>query len=88
MENEEICKKKHRSLASYSSLPEAQDNQCGARHKCAGCAYEQGLKDGLAGCEQKTDFSFLPYSQAKKVRHKDAVEAYKEGYEEGRNRSL
>ena len=32
-----ICKKDHRYLNEYNSLPEAQDNQHGDRHICAGC---------------------------------------------------
>ena len=38
-----ICKKGHRYLNEYNSLSEAQDNQHGDRHICAGCAYEEGL---------------------------------------------
>ena len=82
-----ICKKKHRYLDEYGSLPEAQDNQHGARHICAGCAYEEGLRDGILGHVRKNDLSYLPYSQAGMVRHKDAKTAYDEGYNEGRKRS-
>ena len=83
-----ICKKGHRYLNEYNSLPEAQDNQHGDRHICAGCAYEEGLGDGMAGNARKTDLSHLPYSQAGTVRHKDAKGAYDKGYDEGRKRSL
>ena len=83
-----ICKKDHRYLNEYNSLPEAQDNQHGDRHICAGCAYEEGLRDGMAGNARKTDLSHLPYSQAGTVRHKDAKAAYDKGYNEGRKRSL
>ena len=48
-----ICNKKHRYLPEYSDLPYAQDDQYGDRHICAGCAYEEGLNDGLAGREPK-----------------------------------
>ena len=82
-----ICKKKHRYLNEYNSLREAQDNQHGDRHICAGCAYEEGLRDGMVGIARKTDLSHLPYSQAGTVRHKDAMEAYEQGYSEGRKRS-
>lgn len=82
-----ICKKNHRYLSEYASLSEAQDNQHGDRHICAGCAYEEGLRDGMDGNPPKTDFSHLPFSQAGTVRHKDAKEAYDEGYVEGRKRS-
>ncbi|MBQ8753966.1 MAG: hypothetical protein IJZ19_02965 [Lentisphaeria bacterium] len=82
-----ICKKAHRYLNEYNSLSEAQDNQYGDRHICAGCAYEEGLRDGINGNVKKNNFSHLPYSQAGTVRHKDAKEAYEEGYEEGRKRS-
>ena len=83
-----ICNKKHRYLEEYTSLSDAQDNQYGDRHICAGCAYEEGLQDGLAGNVRKTDLSHLPFSQAGTVRHKDAKEAYDDGYAEGRRRSV
>lgn len=51
-----ICNKKHRYLSDYEELPYAQDNNNGDRHICAGCAYEEGLKDGLAGIPQKQIF--------------------------------
>lgn len=81
------CNKSHRYLPDFSALPDSQDNQSGDRHICAGCAYEQGLKDGLNGLAHKTDLSFLPYSQAGTVRHKGAIEAYEMGYAEGKRRS-
>ena len=83
-----ICNKKHRYLSEYEGLPYAQDNNNGDIHICAGCAYEEGLKDGLAGIPPKTDLSHLPFSQAGTVRHKDAKKAYDEGYAYGRNRAL
>lgn len=83
-----ICKKQHRYLPEYNNLPYAQDNQNGNRHICAGCAYEEGLRDGLEGNPPKKDLSHLPYSQAGTVRHKDAREAYDEGYLYGKKRSL
>ena len=83
-----ICQKEHRYLKEYNFLSDAQDNQYGGRHICAGCAYEEGLQDGLAGNKRKTDLSHLPFSQAGTVRHKDAKEAYDEGYDEGRKRSV
>ena len=82
-----ICNKSHRYLPEYILLSEAQDNQHGDRHICAGCAYEEGLRDGMEGNARKTDLSHLPYSQAGTVRHRDAKEAYDEGYNEGRRRS-
>lgn len=79
-----ICKKQHRYLAEYATLTDAQDNIKGGRHICAGCAYEEGVKDGMEGQLRKSDLSHLPYSQAGTVRHKDAKEAYDEGYDYGR----
>lgn len=78
-----ICNKKHRYLEEYRNLPDSQDDQSGDRHICAGCAYVAGIKDALNGDVKKNDFSNLPTSQAGTVRHKGAMEAYLEGYEEG-----
>lgn len=41
-----VCKKGHRYLKEYNSLPDPQDNQHGDRHICAGCAYEEGYGEG------------------------------------------
>lgn len=82
-----ICNKQHRYLEEFQDLPDAQDNENGGRHICAGCAYEEGLKDGLDGNPRKNDFSHLPFSQAGTVRHKSAKEAYNLGYNTGRRTS-
>lgn len=82
-----ICQKNHRYLPDFDLLPDAQDNENGGRHICAGCAYEEGLKDGLAGNPPKNDLSRLPYSQAGTVRHKSAKAAYDAGYSYGRKTS-
>lgn len=82
-----VCQKNHRYLPDFDLLPEAQDNENGGRHICAGCAYEAGLNDGLAGVTPKDDLSFLPNSQAGTVRHKSAKAAYDAGYEHGRKTS-
>lgn len=82
-----ICKKKHRYLEGFRTLSYAQDNENGGRHICAGCAYEEGLRDGLNGNPRKKDLSYLPCSQAGTVRHKSAIEAYNKGYEYGQKSS-
>ena len=79
-----LCQKSHRYLQEYSELAYSQDDQKGARHKCAACAYVEGLRDALNGHAKKTDLSHLPDSQAGTVRHRDAMEAYEEGYGYGR----
>lgn len=79
-----ICDKKHRFLENFHQLPNSQDNQKGARHKCAGCAFLRGLQDALAKLKMASLLpSDIPDSQAGVVRHKDAYEAYKQGYREG-----
>ena len=81
------CKKQHRYNEAFRSLPDAQDNQAGGRHKCAGCAYKEGFIDAQSGNPPKTDFAHLPDSQAGTVRHKDVSEAYKLGYQKGKKHS-
>ncbi len=81
-----ICNKKHRYDDDFESLPEAQDNRKGGRHICAGCAYEEGERDGAAGRPPQTNLSHLPESQAGSVRHKDAYAAYLRGYAKGRKK--
>ncbi|MDD5022067.1 MAG: hypothetical protein PHR82_08095 [Endomicrobiaceae bacterium] len=79
-----ICSKKHRYLPDFTNLPYAQDDTNNDRHKCAGCAYVEGIKDSLNNSQMATSLSLnIPESQAGTVRHKDAYEAYKLGYERG-----
>ena len=79
-----ICNKKHRFDKDFDLLPEAQDDRNGGRHICAGCAYELGQSDGATGRPPRTDLSGLTESQAGSVRHKDAYQAYLQGYAKGR----
>ena len=76
-----ICNENHRYNPSLEDLP---DDQSGSgRHKCAGCAYELGIKDGLNQNPIKDNFDKLPESQAGTGRHKDVKKAYLLGYKEG-----
>lgn len=77
------CQKHHRYYPEFLDLAPAQNNQDGRRHKCAGCAYIDGLSDALNGNQKRQDLSYLPESQAGTVRHKDAMQAYLEGYTYG-----
>jgi len=80
----EICKKSHRYDSIFTDLPESQKFYSkDERHKCAGCAYDQGYEDALSGIDNLIRLDELNTSQAGTVRHKDPVEAYKMGYEEG-----
>lgn len=79
-----ICQKQHRFLNEFKQLSDSQDDQKSARHKCAGCAFLRGLQDALGGVQMATSLdNNIPDSQAGTVRHKDAYEAYKQGYQEG-----
>jgi len=78
------CSKSHRYLPEWGQLPDAQDDMQNDRHKCAGCAYLEGLKDALNGSPQAQSLSpGIPESQAGTGRHKDAYQAYKMGYQNG-----
>lgn len=77
------CEKRHRNYSMFDDLPNAQDNQNGGRHKCAACAYVEGLQDALKEQPKKNNLSHLPFSQAKNIRHKDAKMAYDKGYDYG-----
>jgi hypothetical protein len=41
-----ICKQAHRYNSIFISLPHDQGGD--GRHKCCGCAYDQGYRAGLA----------------------------------------
>lgn len=79
-----ICQKEHRYYEEFASLPYAQDNQNQGRHVCAGCAYEQGVRDGLDNNIKRTRFDDLESSQAGNVRHRDPLASYDLGYSLGK----
>ena len=74
-----ICQKNHRYDPQHNDLPIDQGGA--GRHRCAGCAYEKGYKDGLTR-KEKLDLALdsLPESQAGTVRHKSPHAAYAAGY--------
>lgn len=76
-----ICQKDHRYRAEFDALQDDQSNP--PRHKCCGCAYEQGLIDGEAGKAQNPQVNSWPKSQAGTVRHKNPIEAYQLGHAKG-----
>jgi len=80
------CNKKHRYWPNFESLPFDQGGV--GRHKCSGCAYENGFKDGLERKESiYIDLDSLPESQAGSVRHKSPHAAYARGYFDGVHKS-
>ncbi len=78
-----ICYKNHRYAPILDTLPDDQSGN--GRHKCAGCAYEQGLIDGLNNHPKSLDYDALLDSQAGYGRHKNVYEAYELGYQNGQN---
>ncbi len=79
-----ICKREHRYLPDLESLPDSQGGP--GRHRCAGCAYEQGYDHAMAGKGRNLDFDSLDDSQAGTGRHKDTEAAYNLGYDNGSKR--
>ncbi len=80
--NNSICSNTHRYEEMYDALPEDQGGR--GRHKCCGCAYEQGFNDGNALIENiNLNLDNLPFSQAGTVRHKSPHAAYAQGYYDG-----
>jgi hypothetical protein len=58
------------------------------RHKCASCAYEQGVENGgvkLLNFDLEKFISSLPESQKEYRRHRSALEAYSLGFFHGLN---
>ena len=80
--NESECKKSHRHEQKFETL--TLDQGGSGRHKCAGCAYDLGYKDGLKRLEKiHIDLDNLPFSQACTIRHKSPHAAYAKGYYDG-----
>lgn len=77
-----ICKQAHRYNSIFINLPYDQGGE--GRHKCCGCAYDQGYCAGLARTGQVwVDLTALPDSQAGTVRNKSPQAAFAEGYRDG-----
>ena len=81
-----ICDSEHRHHDFFESLPNDQGGH--GRHKCAGCAYNQGLEAGKLRLESiEIDLDSLPESQASVVRHKSPHAAFALGYFHGVHKS-
>ena len=81
------CKSKHRYDQKFSSLPNNQGSE--GRHRCAGCAFEEGYKLGLVKSKKITvDLDKLPYSQAGHIRHKCPHTSFAIGYSLGVKESV
>jgi hypothetical protein len=79
-----ICKLAHRYDTIFHNLPESQKfYDLTERHKCAGCAYDQGFEQARTGQPKSLDLDLLDKSQAGEVRHKDPIIAYDLGYAAG-----
>ena len=78
---ETVCEKEHRYMRVLEKVPPSQAQP--GRHKCAGCAYDQGLQDGMRGRKMHLDARTLHDSQAGTGRHKDVHVAYAMGYVDG-----
>jgi len=79
-----ICNKDHRYLPDLENLPESQAGA--GRHKCAGCAYDQGYDYAFQGQGSHLDTDSLDESQAGTGRHKDVQYAYELGFSHGLRR--
>ena len=83
------CKKNHSDISAIMDKLPIEQGGAG-RHKCAACAYEQGLSDGYSRT-LKIDINDilenLPTSQASSQRHKSAHLAYIQGYNDGLQKS-
>lgn len=77
-----ICDKNHRYAEILRDVEYSQSYEDG-RHRCAGCAYEIGILDGLNNIKRNIEELALPYSQAGTGRHKSPVHAYELGWIEG-----
>lgn len=77
-----MCNKGHRYENMFLGLPDDQGGD--GRHKCAGCAYDEGFKAGLDRAENiGVDLTLLKESQAGTVRHKSPHAAWALGYMHG-----
>ncbi|WOE87219.1 hypothetical protein [Aeromonas veronii] len=81
-----ICQENHRYDPFFDNLRVDQANP--ARHKCAGCAYELGYRQGKLGSVKNFQPGSLKRSQAGYVRHRAAEDAFELGYTQGERERL
>lgn len=77
------CQLQHRYDPQFETLP---NDQCifNGRHKCVGCAYDNGYSLGLIKSQtMNIDYTTLPNSQAGTGRHKSVQAAFARGYLDG-----
>lgn len=76
------CTQDHRYDSMFTPLPDDQGGK--GRHRCAGCAYDRGYKQGLQRDESPTiELDSVPESQAGSVRHQSPHAAWALGYLHG-----
>jgi hypothetical protein len=76
------CYTDHRHEGKLEALP--IDQEGGDHPRCAGCAYERGLLEGLARNEAlDIDLDSLPWSRAGAGRHRSPHAAWALGYLDG-----
>lgn len=82
-----VCKKDHlKTDLIVKNIPISQGSF--ERHKCASCAYEEGLENGkhkILNFNLKKYISSLEESQIGDRRHRSAIEAYSLGFFHGLN---
>lgn len=74
------CDKDHSDLNDIFKILTYEQGGDG-RHKCCGCAYELGFKNGFNNTLSSIDQ--IPYSQSGLGRHKSITEAYHMGMKQG-----
>jgi len=77
-----VCDRDHGNWWEPELLPSDQGGD--ARHKCAGCAFERGLRLGRARAQSfEMDLQSLPRSQAGAARHWSPQDAFALGFYRG-----
>lgn len=77
-----ICTKNHHHWSLLDCLPE--DKSGAGKFKCAGCAYEKGLRAGKNKEESlNIELETLHESQSMTLQHKSPHAAFAKGYLDG-----
>ena len=75
------CNRNHRDNIIFRALPFSEEYfGLPKRWYCAGCSYNQGYDDGIAGRPNNPNLAVLDQSQASEVRHKNPITSYDWGY--------
>ena len=86
-----VCTKTHVYDELFEALPQSKQHYTRILDQCAGCAYDKGYQDGLAGIPHTLviqSFNTVPPGKYPSGKVKDPIHAYDMGFAVGNQERL